>query len=680
MLLVGRETEPARRQARRSTTRPLAAARHVVIARQGARAGRVAAAAISAALVGSVLAGPVVARPAALAAVLPAPELALRFSTQPLGATIGGPVAQGAPGVPWSIQPVVIATSDGVKPDTTASGTIYLDIDPSSPDTGGPGRLRCANDNGAELASGRATFAGCSIDVTGTGYILRATGSVTGGGGPDPVPAVESPDGQLPVPDPLQVLSLPFDIGGTGPIGEDLEFTTQPLGANVGGPVPSAPSGTIWRVQPVVAVVDGQGHPIPTAIGTVQLSITEGTPQSGRGSLGCTSGMTLALAGGVVRFSGCSITGAGRGYQLTARLLDGGDVGEVGGIGGPADTSLPFDITGGRVASSVGFSTQPLGAILGGAAPSAPTGTSWTVNPAVTVYDTTGRPVVTDFQTQVTIRMNGPAIGGLAVGGPASGGAGGFSCASGASVTVHAGVARFYGCQVIGAGSGYQLVASATSPIGPSLRGDVSLAFDITADPSSLTLQPSTLTVRAGGSLTLTARLLGAEAAGQTVTFKRQQAGDSGLITIGTGITSASGIAVITVVPQRTAVYQASFPGSGSLAAATSESDQVAVTSTVTLSPRGPVTLKEKIRKVTFRASVGPDVPGVTASMTFVVYRQVDGVYRYVDARKVAEGDHGVAAFAYIFKGTGKWYVFARYSGTAYYAQADSRKTFVTVP
>jgi len=66
--------------------------------------------------------------------------------------------------------------------------------------------------------------------------------------------------------------------------------------------------------------------------------------------------------------------------------------------------------------------------------------------------------------------------------------------------------------------------------------------------------------------------------------------------------------------------------------------------------------------------------------MTFVVYRQVDGVYRYVGARKVAEGDHGVAAFAYTFKGTGKWYVFARYAGTAYYAQADSRKTFVTVP
>jgi hypothetical protein len=98
--------------------------------------------------------------------------------------------------------------------------------------------------------------------------------------------------------------------------------------------------------------VDGQGHPIPTAIGTVQLSITEGTPQSGRGSLGCTSGTTLALVSGVVRFSGCSITGAGRGYQLSARLLDGaGGVGEVGGLdgfSGPADTSLPFDIASPR--------------------------------------------------------------------------------------------------------------------------------------------------------------------------------------------------------------------------------------------------------------------------------------------------------------------------------------------
>jgi hypothetical protein len=569
----------------------------------------------------------------------------VEFSTQPLGANIGGGVKTGEPNVPWSVQPVVGLTGDW---DPSYTYTVTLQIDPASPNAGGPGYLACSGGTTRDMFNGSAAFSGCRIDTAGEAYqVLATVDGVTDLGVPLP---------------PMEVTSLAFNIaGGSKPAAAGISFTRQPLGATIGGPRPSAPAGRAWSVQPVVSVVDQNGDVVSTDNRTlIQLRISDGAPMTGGpGNLSCTSGTSMTVQNGVARFSGCSIDVPGTFYELTASTYSSGSTRVL------SDESLDFDISGGSAGARARFTTEPLGAVLGGTLPTAPSGSPWAIQPVVSIVDSSGRVAQNDYDTIVTLAIDSQSPRG-----------GTLACAGGVSVAVNAGVAGFYGCQITGPGAGYVLRATARSG-GSSLTYDLSLPFTITSTASALDLVPSAFTLRPNQVLTLTATLAGQGAAGQSIVFQRQQPGDTGWVNLGTAQTSASGVATLTFDPQYTASYRAVFSGSGGLSAATSATDTVAVQAVVALSPTSPTTVK-KGTTIKYTARVTP-APAGSATVRFLFYTSVGGVWVYSTSRSVRLSTAGVATLAWKWGTAGKWYVIATAPTTVYYAQGASKTIRVTV-
>lgn len=106
----------------------------------------------------------------------------LAFTTNP-----GGGIA----GTPFATQPVVTLEDAFGNPATNTSQTVTLTLQNNA---GTGGTLSGARSLAVDLATGRATFSGLSIDRMGTGYTLTATGST-----------VSTTPGT--------VVSLPFSIG-----------------------------------------------------------------------------------------------------------------------------------------------------------------------------------------------------------------------------------------------------------------------------------------------------------------------------------------------------------------------------------------------------------------------------------------------------------------------------------
>ena len=86
----------------------------------------------------------------------------LSFSTEPGG---------GAAGVAWATQPQVIIQDAGGN-TTTSTASVTLAI---TAGTGTSGAVLTCTTNPRSATSGTATFAGCRINLAGTGYTLRAT-------------------------------------------------------------------------------------------------------------------------------------------------------------------------------------------------------------------------------------------------------------------------------------------------------------------------------------------------------------------------------------------------------------------------------------------------------------------------------------------------------------------------
>ena len=187
----------------------------------------------------------------------------IAFSTEPSG---------GPGGVAFGTQPIVTLTDSGNNP---VAGQVKLSIEPG---TGTPGASLSCGANPLGVGSDGASFAGCSIDKTGSGYVLLAS---SGG---------------------LQTMSDPFDVSG-GNVAH-ASFIAEPGNAT---------GGSLLSSQPEVRLTDSGGNP---AAGNVTLSLTPGLGTPGA-KLTCAAD-TVAAVGGLASFSGCSVNDAGSGYTLTA--------------------------------------------------------------------------------------------------------------------------------------------------------------------------------------------------------------------------------------------------------------------------------------------------------------------------------------------------------------------------
>ncbi len=213
-----------------------------------------------------------------------------------------------------------------------------------------------------------------------------------------------------------------------------LVFITQPEGPYV--------AGEEITPAPVVAVEDAQGNIITTSAAAVIMAI--GTNPGG----GTLSGTTQhAAVGGAATFPDLSINKAGAGYTLQATSL-----------GLTSAVSEPFDVTADVSTARLVFTTQPansaaLGALIG--------------PPVVTIQDAFGN-TVTTLDPLVTLAIK------------AGTGAEGADLIGDDSVTATDGVATFNNVRITGAGTGFQLTATATD-----ITGSVdSQAFNILIQPA----------------------------------------------------------------------------------------------------------------------------------------------------------------------------------------------------
>ena len=352
---------------------------------------------------------------------------------------------------------VLDANNNVVTTDSSTQVTLAIGTNPGSGTLSGTLQQTAA--------SGTATFAGISIDKTGTGYKLAAS-DTTGTGGIHPITGATS---------------SAFNI--TPGTATHLAFNVQPANAVAG--VAISPSVT-------VQVLDANNNVVTTDSST-KVTLAIGT-NPGSGTLSGT--LQRTAASGTATFAGLSINKTGTGYTLAASDTTG-----TGGIhpltGG---TSSTFNITPGTATKLV-YTQQPTTAAAGVA-----------IAPPLTVAveDANGNVVTTDNATKVTLAIGtNPNTGTLTGGG---------------QVTVVSGVATFAAVSINNVGTGYTLTASDTTGAGGGhpYTAATSTAFNIT---SSLAGIDWTNAVLSGGGTfacvktTLTAITCTATSVGNKGTF-----------------------------------------------------------------------------------------------------------------------------------------------------------------
>ena len=335
----------------------------------------------------------------------------LAFSTQP---TVGQNIQAAGTGTFSASVSVQDANANTVTSATSAV-TLAIGANPSA------GVVACTNTGGLTVnaVAGVASFTGCSITKTGTGYTLAATSS----------PVLTPP-----------VNANAFNI--TAGSANQLAFTTQPLG-NVG-------EATNFTTSPVVTVEDSSGNVVTSDTGTVTLAIASGP---GGASLSCSNvGFpTIAAVTGVATFTNCQISGTAAAGTYTLQATRGGLTTALSGN---------VAITAGT-ATKLAFNTQPT---VGQNIQAKGTGT---FSVSVSVQDANANTVTTATNAVTLAIGTNPSAGVLA-------------CTNTGGLTVNAvsGVAGFTGCSITKTGTGYTLAATSspvlTSPVNAN-------AFNMTA-------------------------------------------------------------------------------------------------------------------------------------------------------------------------------------------------------
>jgi hypothetical protein len=621
----------------------------------------------------------------------------LQFTTQPSSTATAATA--------FAAQPIVESVDRFDNPRAADSVTLAI-----KSGTGTAGAiLTCTTNPVATNASGLATFAGCKIDKSGTGYLLRAT--ATGATAVDSTAIAVSP-------------------GAAAQLG----FATQPARG-----IP----GIAFAAQPVVAIQDAQGNTVTSASTTVTLSLTTGS-----GTLSCTGGLNKGTTAGVATFAGCRLDAVGVGFKITAAAPSYANVPSAsfdvadrlafttqpaGAVGGVAFTTQPVvavragasatavndngtvvtlgikaltgaagatltctsGLTRTAVAGVATFSgcwidkSSPTGnpyvlvasslslagaessslAVVAGAAskllftvqPAATnSGVVFAAAPAVSITDAGGN-VVTTSTASVTLALG------------ANPGAGTLTCTGGLTKAAVAGVATFTGCSINNAGTGYTLVAASTG-----LTSATSSAFTVTAPAAVISLVRSTGMVTYGGSVGFSIQF--ASLGARTVFLEHTYVG-SAWTTVATLTTNASGFASTSYAPTRTGYYRVRFAGTPDLSAAFSNVVLVGTRQTVTLFPThtGVMTI-DKGRTITFRSTIRPLRPDLVASsVTFRFYQKVSGSWVLKYERHVSVDAAGTARTAFRFGVSGSWYVMAFAARSPYnsVSRFSQREVFV---
>ncbi|MBI2917725.1 MAG: hypothetical protein HYY01_06990 [Chloroflexi bacterium] len=254
----------------------------------------------------------------------------LAITTQPAGA-VGGAA--------FTTQPVVTVQDANGNTVSNSGVTVTLAIG-TNPSAGALSGVAAV-----AASSGVTTFAGLSIDKSGTGYTLVATS-----------PFLTS------------VTTSAFNV--TAGAATNVVVTTSPAGAV---------AGAAFNTQPVVTVQDAGGNTVTTSSASIVLTLTSGT-----GTLSGTT--TVSAVNGVATFSGLSIDLAqGPG---TKRLT-------ASSTGLAAGLSATFGVAG--PATQLAFTTSPSSPTIGGA--------TFATQPVVAVQDTFGN-TVANSAASVTVAIN----------------------------------------------------------------------------------------------------------------------------------------------------------------------------------------------------------------------------------------------------------------------------------
>jgi len=218
----------------------------------------------------------------------------LTFTTQPSGNVIAGATLPQQP---------VVAVQTGGGATVTADSTTQVSLAIS-----GNGVLSCEGGLTRTVASGVASYTGCSVTPAGS-YTITASSS------PVLTPAV----------------STSFTINAPA---TKLAFTTQPGNGVANQNLATQPVVTVQTASNATATTDNTTQ--------VTLAISDGA------TLTCDGGLTKVVTAGVATFTGCKVASAGTGFTITV-------------TSSPtltAATSATFDVTAAPPATSAQIVVQ----------------------------------------------------------------------------------------------------------------------------------------------------------------------------------------------------------------------------------------------------------------------------------------------------------------------------------
>ncbi len=245
-------------------------------------------------------------------------------------------------------QPVMLLSDAFGNAATTSTASVTLSIVAG---TGTAGAVLTCTSNPVAAVAGVATFAGCKINLAGSGYQLRASASGV-----------------------TAVTLGAFSVSGPA---TKLAFSVQPTSSIANSPM--GPDVT-------VTVQDATGRTVTASNASITL-----TPSTA----GILDGSAVSNAvSGVATFPGLSINKVGNSYKLTASST-----------GLTSIVSTAFNATIGA-ASRLEFTVQPSGATVGAA---------WTSQPKVAVVDTYGNTVTSSIASVTLAITAGTGTSGSAL-------------------------------------------------------------------------------------------------------------------------------------------------------------------------------------------------------------------------------------------------------------------------